>query len=225
MAIQILQYEFLGPIPLSEWGPPMGKLLYLILYRDKDRFNLLYAGECEHTDDKGFFIQHDQFGCWAQKAGSDSALYLAVLPLSESEVLHRQSILKRIVSNYRPPCNPVDILEKKPSYNVRRTDHVTDPPDDNNTSDNKPTNDLDAVDNANSGRDSSTSTTDAHNTADDGDSGADTTTATDADVGTAAGRTMSCPCCGSEMLYEKSIGSGSALYRCKGCGMSNTQLE
>ena len=51
MSIQILQYEFLGPIPLSEWGPPMEKLVYLILSRNKDKFDMVYVGDCQKTDE------------------------------------------------------------------------------------------------------------------------------------------------------------------------------
>ena len=40
LSIQILQYEFLGPIKLSEWGPPMDKVAYIIFYKNKDVFNL-----------------------------------------------------------------------------------------------------------------------------------------------------------------------------------------
>jgi len=29
MSIQILLYEFLGPIKLSEWGPPMEEVAYI----------------------------------------------------------------------------------------------------------------------------------------------------------------------------------------------------
>ena len=47
MSIQILQYEFLGPIPISEWGPPMEKLVYLILSRTKDKFDIIYVGDCQ----------------------------------------------------------------------------------------------------------------------------------------------------------------------------------
>ncbi|MDX1533798.1 MAG: hypothetical protein R3230_06315, partial [Nitrosopumilaceae archaeon] len=61
MSIQILQYEFLGPIRLSEWGPPMEKVVYLIMSRDKDRFNIIYADECEKTEKNDFFTQNDQF--------------------------------------------------------------------------------------------------------------------------------------------------------------------
>ena len=36
MSIQILQYEFLGPIKLSEWGPPMDRVVYIIFSKNKD---------------------------------------------------------------------------------------------------------------------------------------------------------------------------------------------
>ena len=71
MSIQILQYEFLGPIPLSEWGPPMEKLVYLILSRNKDKFDMVYVGDCQKTDEKSFFTSHEQFKCWLQKSGSE----------------------------------------------------------------------------------------------------------------------------------------------------------
>ena len=44
MAIQILQYEFLGPIGLSEWGPPMDKVVYMIFTKNKEVFKMLYVG-------------------------------------------------------------------------------------------------------------------------------------------------------------------------------------
>ena len=49
--------------------------------RDKDRFNIVYAGDCEKTDDKSFFVQHSGFKCWVVKSGSEKSLYLAILPL------------------------------------------------------------------------------------------------------------------------------------------------
>jgi len=81
LSIQILHYEFLGSIPLEEWGPPMEKLVYLIFSRDKDNFKILYVGECEKTDDKSFFVQHSSYNCWIQNSGSEKSLYLAILPL------------------------------------------------------------------------------------------------------------------------------------------------
>ena len=63
MSIQILQYEFLGPIKLDEWGPPMEKVVYLIFSRKKDSFNIIYVGDCEKTDEKSFFVQHPLFKC------------------------------------------------------------------------------------------------------------------------------------------------------------------
>ena len=105
MTIQILQYEFLGPIKLDEWGPPMEKVVYLILSRSKDSFNIIYAGECEKTDDKKFFLNNTDFKCWIQTSGSENSLYLAILPMFESESIQRNSILQKIILKYKPICN------------------------------------------------------------------------------------------------------------------------
>lgn len=128
LSIQILQYEFLGPIRLADWGPPMGELIYLVMLKDKDRFSILYAGDCEETDDKAFFVQHDQFKCWVERAGSDAALHLAVFPMKDSDARQRQSVLGHIITNYRPPCNPASFKSAKPSYNVRKI-HDVEPED------------------------------------------------------------------------------------------------
>jgi len=122
LSIQILQYEFLGPIPLDEWGPPMEKLVYLILSRDKDKFNIVYVGDCEKTDDKSFFVQHSLFKCWVEKSGSEKSLHLAILPMFESSNDHRQNVLNKIVTRYNPPCNSANIPETKPDYVVRKTE-------------------------------------------------------------------------------------------------------
>ncbi|RNJ75219.1 MAG: hypothetical protein EB829_06995 [Nitrosopumilus sp. H8] len=119
MAIQILQYEFLGPVPLAEWGPPMEKLVYLVMSRRKDSFVMLYAGDCESTDDKEFFAKHPQFKCWVKQSGSEDGLYLAVLPMFESGADKRTGALEKIISRYKPPCNPAD-APKEPPYSVRK---------------------------------------------------------------------------------------------------------
>lgn len=120
MSIQILQYEFLGPIPLDDWGPPMEKLVYLILSRDKDKFNIIYVGDCEKTEDKSFFVQHSLFKCWVEKSGSEKSLHLAILPMFESSNDHRQNVLHKITTHYKPPCNSVDTPKAKPDYVVRK---------------------------------------------------------------------------------------------------------
>ena len=63
LSIQILQYEFLGPIKLSEWGPPMDKVAYIIFYKNKDVFNMIYVGESDKTESRDFFTKNDQFKC------------------------------------------------------------------------------------------------------------------------------------------------------------------
>ena len=122
LSIQILQYEFLGPIPISEWGPPMEKLVYLILSRSKDKFDIIYAGDCQKTDDKSFFTSHKKFECWLKQSGSEQSLHLAILPLFESSNEKRMNVIQKILSQYKPHCNSDDIPESKPDYVVRTSE-------------------------------------------------------------------------------------------------------
>lgn len=160
MSIQILQYEFLGPIPLDEWGPPMEKLVYLIMSRDQDKFNIIYVGDCENTDDASFFTTHTNFKCWIKESFSEKSLHLAILPLFESSPEMRKNILAKIIHHYNPICNSDDVVKITPDYSVRKTAPV---------------------------------------------------------------EKFSCPCCGSEMKSEKL--EKSTLYRCTGCGISDTKLN
>ena len=165
MSIQILQYEFLGPIRLEEWGPPMEKLVYLVLSSDKDKFTILYVGKCEKTDDELFFTQHPKHSCWIQHKGYERSLFLAILPLFESGDGDRQNVINKIVALYKPVCNSADIVETKPDYIVRKSEKTNPEPE-------KP----------------------------------------------------SCLCCGSEMKPEKVL-EKSTLFRCTGCGLSDTKLN
>ena len=165
LSIQILQYEFLGPISISEWGPPMEKLVYLILSRNKDKFDIIYVGNCQKTDDTSFFTSHEQFKCWQNQSGSESSLYLAILPMFESSDEKRNNVVQKIISQYKPHCNSDDIVESKPDYVVR----VTKDPD-------------------------------------------------------VISDKITCACCGSEMNLEKTL-EKSNLYRCTGCGLSDTRLN
>ena len=165
MSIQILQYEFLGPIPLDEWGPPMEKLVFLILSRDKDKFKIIYVGDCEKTDDKSFFVQHSHFKCWIKQSRSEKSLYLAILPMFESSNENRQNVFNNIMTRYKPTCNSDDIPKVKPNYVVRKKEEPN-----------------------------------------------------------LESQKFSCPCCGSEMKSEKIL-EKSTLYRCTGCGISDTKLN
>ena len=161
MSIQILQYEFLGPIPLDEWGPPMEKLVYLIMSRDRDKFDIVYVGDCEKTDDVSFFTQNTHFKCWVQHAVSEKSLHLAILPLFESGKEYRQNIVNKIKSRYKPVCNSDETIKPQPDYVVRPAK---------------------------------------------------------------VSEKFSCPCCGAEMKSEKIL-EKSTLYRCTGCGISDTKLN
>jgi hypothetical protein len=109
----------LGPIKLDEWGPPMEKVVYLIFSRKKDSFNILYVGDCEKTEEVNFFKNNSNSKCWTQKAGSEDSLYLAILPMFESNESSRKIIVNKIILHYHPSCNPKDVEEKKPDYVVR----------------------------------------------------------------------------------------------------------
>ena len=126
MSIQILQYEFLGPIPLEEWGPPMEKVVYLILSRDKDNFNIVYIGDCEKTEDKAFFVQHPKYKCWVEQSRSEKSLHLAILPLFEATADHRQNVVNKIFARYKTPCNSSEVAETKPDYVVRKSEDSED---------------------------------------------------------------------------------------------------
>ncbi|NND86232.1 MAG: hypothetical protein HKM23_02655 [Nitrosopumilus sp.] len=99
----------------------MEKLVYLILSRDKDKFNIIYVGQCEKTEEKSYFVQHSQFQCWIKQAGSEKSLYLAILPMFDSSEIQRQNVLTRIIQRYKPTCNADEIVESKPDYTVRES--------------------------------------------------------------------------------------------------------
>jgi hypothetical protein len=119
LTIQILQYEFLGPIKLHEWGPPMEKVAYLIMSRQKDSFNIIYASDCESTSDETFFTSNPSFQCWIEKSGSEQSLYLAILPLFESGNDERKKIVDNILARYNPVCNMKINYDAKPDYKIR----------------------------------------------------------------------------------------------------------
>ena len=105
MSIQILQYEFLGPIRLSEWGPPMDKVAYIIFSKNKDVFNMIYVNEADKTEALDFFTKNDQFKCWLSYAGKEENLYLSIYPMWESSAPERKQLVKKIISKYKPVCN------------------------------------------------------------------------------------------------------------------------
>ena len=138
LSIQILQYEFLGPIPLHEWGPPMEKLVYLILLRSDDKFSIYYVGDCDKTDDPSFFTQHPRYKCWTQDLGSKGSLHLAILPLFESSDTYRKNVVSKIMNHYKPFCNSEDIPNVQPEYSVRTSSKADDiKTDDAETADTK----------------------------------------------------------------------------------------
>ena len=108
VSIQILHYEFLGPILLSEWGPPMEEVVYILFAKNKDVFNIIYVGESEKTEESDFFTKNEQFKCWLSNAGGENNLYLSIYPMWESSQPQRNQLVKKIISKYKPVCNEVN---------------------------------------------------------------------------------------------------------------------
>jgi len=108
MAIQILYYEFLGPIKLSEWGPPMDEVVYTIMARDKDTFKIIYIDQTEKTNELDYFKKNDKFKCWLDNAGSENNLYLSIYPMADSEEIERKKIVSKAIEKYKPICNMED---------------------------------------------------------------------------------------------------------------------
>ena len=105
MTIQILHYEFLGPIKLSEWGPPMDEVVYIIMGRSTDIFKILYVDQSEKTKETDFFTKNDKFKCWITHAGSEDNLYLSIYPMYDSDKNNRQKIVNKTIGKYHPICN------------------------------------------------------------------------------------------------------------------------
>ena len=118
MSIQILQYEFLGPIKLSEWGPPMDRVAYIIFSKNKDVFNMIYVGESDKTEARDFFIKNEQFKCWMSYAGREDNLYLSIYPMWESSKPQRNQLVKKILVRYKPVCNKIDDNAQNASSNT-----------------------------------------------------------------------------------------------------------
>jgi hypothetical protein len=108
MTIQILHYEFLGPIKLAEWGPPMDEVVFVILARNKDVFNIIYIDQSEKTNETDFFTKNKKFKCWLTHTGSEDNLYLSIYPMIGSEEKERRRIVNKALEQYKPICNVED---------------------------------------------------------------------------------------------------------------------
>ena len=108
MTIQILYYEFLGPVKLSEWGPPMDEVVYTIMTRENDTFKIIYIDQSEKTNELDYFTKNEKFKCWLSNAGSENNLYLSIYPMSDSKEKDRKKIVNKAKEKYKPICNIED---------------------------------------------------------------------------------------------------------------------
>ncbi len=180
MAIQILHYEFMGPIRLDEWGPPMEEVVYVLLARNRDKFSPIFVDQCTRSEDAGFFTKNPKFKCWMDQAGSESNLYVAIHPMFGSSAPDRRLAVGKIVSKYSPHCNMVPVPEQAGEDQAALSEEPAQ---------------------QSSERDGSAPTPGGSRPPD----------------------SVKCACCGSEMRLERRL-QQSSLYRCEGCGISETRL-
>ncbi len=219
MSIQILQYEFLGPVSLGEWGPPMEKVVYLILGRDKDSFRMLYAGDCEKTDEKAFFVGNPAFKCWASQAGSEKSLYLAILPLFESTGEQRARVTRKIIAHYKPACNDEE-SPAAPPYRVGSKE--AEPPGPKEAEPPGPKEaEPPGPKEAEPPGPKEAEPPGPKEAEPPGPKEAEPPGPKEAEP---PGPKVHCPCCGSEMEVERVL-EKTTVIRCSGCGISDTRLN
>ena len=83
----------------------MEEVVYVILARVKDSFNIIYVDESEKTEKVDFFTKNEKFKCWLRKAGLKQNLYLSIYPMWESDKTERRRLADKTISKYKPICN------------------------------------------------------------------------------------------------------------------------
>ena len=105
MAFQIFQYEFLGPIKIVEWGPPMEEVVYLILSKKDEKFHIIYTDQTAGTQKADFFTKNSELDCWHIHGGIPDEIYLAIYPMWKSDENTRKRLVARIINRFKPVCN------------------------------------------------------------------------------------------------------------------------
>ena len=83
----------------------MEEVVYVILARVKDSFNIIYVNESEKTDKTDFLTKNEKFKCWLIKSGLKQNLYLSIYPMWKSDKTERQRLVDKIILKYKPACN------------------------------------------------------------------------------------------------------------------------
>ncbi len=110
MSITWGDVEFEGPYPITEWEPPRVAAVYAIMMKaepeDKPTtYRVLYFGESENLDDRGFYKSHHKYSCWKAEAGSDSNIYIGIHRMPNSSRKERREVEGKLIAEYHPVCN------------------------------------------------------------------------------------------------------------------------
>ena len=99
----------------------MDKVAYIIFSKNKDVFNIIYAGESGKTEASDFFTKNEQFKCWLSNTGGENNLYLSIYPMWESNQSARKQLVRKIVDRYKPACNQVSEDSENTHTSTTRT--------------------------------------------------------------------------------------------------------
>lgn len=104
MGITISRIVFDGPYSLSSLEPSREAVLYTILYKREGNWNVAYVGEANNLDESTINSHHKR-GCWIERAGSESDLYIATYPVPDSTEKQRRVLVAKMKFENEPPCN------------------------------------------------------------------------------------------------------------------------
>jgi len=99
----------MGPFPVREWTPPAKSAIFMIMTMPDQKnkphmYQCLYFGESENLKEKEFWKHHNKYGCFIEKAKSESNLYIGFHNVSESTENRKQLVLK-LINKISPICN------------------------------------------------------------------------------------------------------------------------
>ena len=83
----------------------MEEVVYALLSRTKDTFNIIYVSESDKTNETDFFTQNKKFKCWLSHAGNENDLYLSIYPMWNTSKEERIRIVEKAIAKYSPVCN------------------------------------------------------------------------------------------------------------------------
>jgi len=102
--VEIGKYYFVGPFLLKENDLIGGPVVYAVLCKNNEEYDIMYIDEVEK---RAQLLKHSQYRCWLNNCNQKlKNLYLAVLwtPLDKYSSKQREEIQEELKSQISPPC-------------------------------------------------------------------------------------------------------------------------